>query len=234
MARLPRLTLAGQVHLVLLRGNNRQALFFDAQDRQAFLQLLQAGCVQHQVALHGYALLESQVQLLLTPATSEGLPKMMQDVGRRYVRGFNARHLRTGTLWEGRYRATVVQADPYLLRAMVHIDLLAVRAGLVAQAADDLWSSHGHYVGLRSDGLLTPHAIYWGLGNTPYAREAAYRERVLAGLLQDQHDQLMQATLKGWVLGAPEFVAQLQNQTSRRLSPGERGRPRLVAQNPSD
>jgi putative transposase len=89
-------------------------------------------------------------------------------------------------------------------------------------------------VGLRSDGLLTPHAIYWGLGNTPYAREAAYRERVLAGLLQDQHDQLMQATLKGWVLGAPEFVAQLQNQTSRRLSPGERGRPRLVAQNPSD
>ena len=126
--------------------------------------------------------MDNHFHLLATPSTSEGLPQWMQAVGRRYVRYFNDRHGRTGTLWEGRYRSTLIQTDRYLLACMAYIDLNPVRAGMVADARDYPWSSHGHYAGLRHDRLITPHPLYWTLGNTPFAREAAYAELVRAGV----------------------------------------------------
>ena len=107
---------------------------------------------------------------------------MMQAVGRRYVRYFNQRQARTGTLWEGRYRSTLIQAERYLLACMAYIDLNPVRAGMVAEPGDYPWSSHAHYVGLRNDRLVTPHPLYWELGNTPFARDAAYAELVRSGI----------------------------------------------------
>ncbi|MFO6419966.1 REP-associated tyrosine transposase [Hylemonella sp. W303a] len=225
MARLPRLSVAGHAHHVVQRGNDGQAIFRDEVDRRQMLQLLETQAREHRVALHAYVLMDNHVHLLLTPATAEGLPKMMQAVGRRYVRWFNDRHGRSGTLWEGRYRSTVIEAERHLLPCMAYIDLNPVRAGLVAQAADYPWSSHVHHIGQRADRLVTPHALYWALGNTPFAREAAYTRLVAEGLSQQQQEALTDSAFKGWALGGHEFMAALQKQTARRLSKGKAGRP---------
>ena len=228
MARLPRLTVPGYAHHVIQRGNNRQMIFVDAADREFMLALLAEQAKKFQVAIHAYVLMGNHFHLLVTPQTGDGLPQMMQAVGRSYVRHFNRRHQRTGTLWEGRYRSSIVQTDRYLLACMAYIDLNPVRAGLAAQAVDYPWSSHAHYLGLREDPLLAPHALYWELGNTPFARQAAYAELVQAGLGADQRDELGHAAHTGWALGAPEFIAALQQKTTRRVARGRSGRPALA------
>jgi putative transposase len=119
----------------------------------------------------------------------------------------------------------LIETERYLLACMAYIDLNPVRAGMVAQARDHVWSSHAHYAGLRSDRLLTPHPLYWQLGNTPFAREAAYARLVQEGLSSLQQQALTDAVFKGWVLGDPAFVAELQKKTSRRLSKAQAGRP---------
>jgi putative transposase len=155
---------------------------------------------------------------------------MMQGVGRSYVRAFNDAQGRTGTLWEGRYRSAVIQSERYLLACMVYIDLNPVRAGMVAQAVDHPWSSHAHYLGQRVDSLITPHPLFWELGNTPFEREAAYAELVQAGLGTTQQGALTDAALKGWALGEADFMAELQEKTSRRPQKAKVGRPLLTAQ----
>ena len=225
MARLPRLTLPGYAHHVIQRGNNRQPIFASTQDFQFMLDLLEENARKFQVAIHAYVLMDNHFHLLATPQTAEGLPQMMQAVGRSYVRYFNDTHRRTGTLWEGRYKSTVIQTERYLLACMVYIDLNPVRAGMVAQARDYPWSSHAHYLGLRTDKLLTPHPLLWALGNTPFAREAAYAEMVAAGVQAGQQQALTDSALRGWALGEPAFVKNLQTLTARRVSPKPRGRP---------
>lgn len=225
MARLPRLTLPGYPHHVIQRGNNRQPIFVDAADREHMLALLAQYAQQFKVAIHAYVLMGNHLHLLVTPETDDGLPKMMQAVGRRYVRYFNDRHGRTGTLWEGRYRSNVIETERYLLACMAYIDLNPVRAGLVAQARDYPWSSHAHYIGQRPDKLVTPHALWWTLGNTPFAREAAYAEMVHAGIDVGQEAALTDAALRGWALGGADFMAALQKLTARRAAPLRPGRP---------
>ncbi len=115
MARLPRLTLPQHPHHVIQRGNNRQVVFTDAEDFEKFLALLAEHSVKNQVQVHAYVAMPNHFHLLVTPASEEGLPKMMQSVGRAYAQYFNKRHQRTGTLWEGRYRATVLEAQTVLV-----------------------------------------------------------------------------------------------------------------------
>lgn len=225
MARLPRLSLPGYPHHVIQRGNNRQAIFSSAADYQTLLGLIEENAKKFGVALHAYVLMSNHFHLLVTPESADSLPRMMQAVGRRYVRHFNDRQGRTGTLWEGRYRSTLIQTESYLLACMAYIDLNPVRAALVAQARDYPWSSHGHYAGLRSDRLVTPHPLFWTLGNTPFAREAAYAEMVHAGVPAGQQTALTQSALSGWALGDPDFVADLQKRTERRVSKTRVGRP---------
>jgi putative transposase len=232
MARLPRLTVPHQPHHVIQRGNNRQAVFVDAADRELLLQLLEENARKHQVAVHGYVLLDNRFHLLATPETAEGIPQLMQAVGRRYVRNFNLRHARTGTLWEGRYRSTVLEAERYLLPGLVYLDLAPVREGLAGSAAEHPWSSHAHHVGLRSDRLLTPHPLYWQLGNTPFARDQAYAALVEDGLTAQQERALTDSALQGWALGGAEYVAELQRRTERRVAPGRPGRPRKLPPKP--
>jgi len=227
MARLPRLTLPGYPHHVVQRGNNRQAIFTSSADYQTLLDLLTEQARLFDVALHAYVLMSNHFHLLLTPQTTDGLPKMMQAVGRSYVRWFNQRQQRTGTLWEGRYKSTLIQTDRYLLACMAYIDLNPVRAGLVQQPQDYTWSSYLHYVGVRADPLVTAHPLYWELGNTPFAREAAYAELVHQGVEPSQQSALTDATLRGWALGEPDFVADLQKRTERRVVKKRPGRPFL-------
>jgi len=225
MARLPRLTVPGYPHHVIQRGNNRQPIVASDQDRETLLDLLSENALKFKVALHAYVLMDNHFHLLLTPETEDGVPQMMQAVGRRYVRYFNDLHRRSGTLWEGRYKSTLIQSEQYLLACMAYIDLNPVRAGMVAQAADFPWSSHRHCVGMVQDRRLTPHALYWGLGNTPFAREAAYAEMVRTGLNGPQLAQITGAALHGWALGDADFVAELQKRTGRRVSESRPGRP---------
>ncbi len=231
MARLPRLTLPGHPHHIIQRGNNRQAIFATTADRQMMLDLLDENARKFGVAVHAYVLMDNHFHLLATPQTADGLPQMMQAVGRRYVRYFNDSQHRSGTLWEGRYKSTLIQTERYLLACMVYIDLNPVRAGMVAQARDYPWSSHAHYIGLRTDRLLTPHPLVWGLGNTPFAREAAYADLVQAGISTGQQQALTDSALRGWALGEPDFVKVLQKMTARRMSKSTAGRP-LAAKKP--
>ena len=229
MARLPRLTLPGYPHHVIQRGNNRQPIFSTAADQQYLLELLHQSAARFEVAIHAYVLMGNHFHLLATPQTDKSLPQMMQAVGRSYVRYFNALNARSGTLWEGRYRSTLIEAARYLVPCMAYIDLNPVRAGLVAEARDYAWSSHGFYAGLRSDRLITPHPAFWALGNTPFAREAAYAELVAAGISPAMQLSLTNAALSGWALGGPEFIAGLQKLTPRRVGKSQAGRPVTVS-----
>ena len=227
MARLPRLTVAGYAHHLIQRGNNRQAIFAGDADRQLLLDLLTEHAKQCDVAVHAYVLMDNHFHLLATPASNVGLAQMMQAVGRRYVRYFNDRQKRTGTLWEGRFRSSLIQSERYLLACMAFIDLNPIRAGMVAHPGDFRWSSYAHHTGQRQAPWLTPHPLYWELGNTPFAREIAYANLVQAGIASVQQTALTDATLRGWALGEPEFVADLQKRTVRRVSKSTAGRPPL-------
>jgi putative transposase len=225
MARLPRLSLAAYPHHVYQSGNNGQPIFLSDADRQFMLDLLGEQARSQGIALHAYTLLPDRFHLLLTPATSEGLARFMQAVGRRYVRYFNDHYGRHGTLWSGRYRSTVVDPQGQLLDCMAYLDLQAVHAGLVSQAREFPWSSHGHYIGARQDRYVVPPSLYWGLGNTPFAREAAYASRVSEGLAPARYQTLADAVRTGWVSGDAAFLADVRKKTERRLSKARAGRP---------
>ena len=226
MARLPRLTIAGYPHHVIQRGNNRQPIVLDDVDRTRLLDSIRVQAAAARVAVHAYVLMTNHLHLLLTPRTGEGIPQMMQALGRGYVRQFNRRHQRSGTLFEGRYRGALIEAERHLLACMVYIDLNPVRAGMVALPEQYPWSSYLHHAGIRSDDWLTPHPLYWALGNTPFARQAAYAELVRGGLQDGQRTAIGQAAHSGWALGSEDFLADLQKRTQRRLIRATAGRPR--------
>jgi putative transposase len=225
MARLPRLCIAGHTYHVIQRGNNRQPIFASDSDRRDMLHLLLEASRLHGVALHSYVLMDNHLHLLATPSTDDGLSAMMQQMGRSYVRHFNQRQGRSGTLFEGRFRSALVQTERYLLACMAYIDLNPVRAGMVSQPQDFSWSSYRHYVGLHADRLLTPHPHFFNLGNTPFAREQAYKELVEAGLAQELHDKVTTTLLKNHALGDAQFIAQLERSTQRRWQTAKAGRP---------
>ena len=225
MARLPRLALAGQAHLVALYGHSGQPVFLDDDDRRQFLAALRESALQQAVAVHAYVLLDNHVHLLLTPATGAALGALMQGLGRRYGAGFNRRHGRQGALWAGRFRATVVQAGAALLDAMLFIDHHPVRTGAVLAAQDHAWSSARQHLGLLHDNLITEAGAWWGLGNTPFEREAAYRRLLDDGLPAARVAQLAAAGRNGWPVGDPQFLADLAHQTTRPVLPRPRGRP---------
>lgn len=226
MARLPRLIVPDYVHHVLQRGNDGQLIFRDAADYPFLLALLGEYARREKVAIHAYVMMPDHFHLLVTPDASSALPALMQALGRRYVQYFNARHERRGTLWEGRYRAAPLQAERHLLDAMAYLDLNPVRAGIAPSARDYPWSSHGFHIGTKQDRTVTPHALNWALGNTPFAREAAYAEHVRQGLSLHAQERLADTVLKGWALGDESFKAELQAKTERRVARKLAGRPR--------
>ena len=225
MARLPRLAASGYPHHVIQRGNNRQAIFADAADCERFLGELGELLPLYEVALHAYVLMPNHVHLLLTPASRAGLSGLMQALGRRYVAWFNRRHGRTGALFEGRFRSSIVESECYLLACSRYIELNPVRAGLVGKPVEYRWSSMGHHAGLRVDPLITEHPLVWALGNTPFERQAAY-QRLFETELAETTVHAIRSTLhRSWALGSDEFCASLAT-TSRRAAPIHPGRPR--------
>lgn len=215
MARQARLALAGLMHYVLLRGHNGMVVMTDREDRALFLRALGeslAGCT-----LHAFALLDSEVHLLVRPEDAGSLSRDMQALGRRFVAAYNRRHGRTGTLWDGRFRAAVIEPGVLSLAAVRHVDLLAAGIEGASSAAARLQS------GLPTQVVDPPEL--WALGNTPFERESAYRDLLAQTLPADLLRHIDGALRSGRVVGSEGFISRLADQTQRRMAPGRRGRP---------
>lgn len=225
MARLPRLVIPFQPHHIINRGVDRQAIFRDDADYQAFLSWLGQAAKQFKVALHAYVLMGNHVHLLASPSDSEGLGKMMQWIGRFYVPYFNQKYGRSGTLFQGRFKASVIDSEGWFMACSRYIELNPVRAGMVTEPGAYRWSSYAHHVGVQTDPLITDHPLYWALGNTPFEREAQYQQLLLQTPSKDEIATLNQAVLKGWALGSERFKSALEQRTARRVGPARRGRP---------
>ncbi|MNJ99602.1 Transposase IS200 like protein [compost metagenome] len=232
MARLPRLVVPNQPHHIIQRGNDRQLVFRDTADYLEFLARLREAAKQFKVAVHAYVLMPDHLHLLATPVDQDGLSRMMQWLGRYYVPYYNRKYERSGTLWQGRYKATVVDAERYLMTCCRYIETNPVRGGLVAAAGDYPWSSYQHHIGLKSDPIITDHPLYWALGNTPFEREAAYKASIEQGLSAVEIAAVSDATLKGWALGSEQYKLSLEKQTQRRIRQVKRGRPPRQAPEP--
>ncbi|GAA0349706.1 transposase [Bowmanella denitrificans] len=229
MARLPRLYLPDCAQHVIQRGNNREACFYEQADYRAYLSFLKDAACKYQVAIHAFVLMTNHVHLLVTPASAQGVSRMMQAQGRKYVQYFNYTYGRSGTLWEGRYKSTLVDADNYLLTVYRYIELNPVRANMVSHAAEYPWSSYQANALGKSIQLLTPHSLYRQLGKTEIHRQSAYRA-LFRGLMPEQDLAVIrEATNKAWVLGDDRFKAQIEARTGRRSSPLGRGGDRKSA-----
>lgn len=225
MARLPRLVVPGYPHHIVQRGNNRQLIFVDDTDRGRYLYLL-ARCAQaHDLAIHAYVLMPNHVHLLVTPPDELAIAATMQDIGRAYVRWFNKRHSRSGTLFEGRFRSCVVQSDQYLLACTRYIELNPVRAKLVDFPGAFRWSSYRHNVGLQPDALVREHETMWALGNTPFERQSSYKKMFDSNLGEQALTDIRIKLNKGLALGSPSWIAELSRDGSRKVTEGKPGRP---------
>jgi putative transposase len=167
MARQPRLDLPGIPQHIVQRGNNRLPCFLDDDDRQRYLTLLREALLDTGCKLHAYVLMDNHVHLLVSPPAIGAIGRLMQKLGRGYVGQFNARHRRTGTLWEGRYKASLVDSKSYVLHCQRYIDLNPIRARMTDDPAEYPWSSCPAHCGRRSDALLTPHPAYTALAPNP-------------------------------------------------------------------
>ncbi|HJV59913.1 MAG TPA: transposase [Albitalea sp.] len=229
MARLPRLALAGYPHLLLQRGHGSGPVFQDPGDYELYLTALQRAATEHRVAIHAYALLDDRVLLLATPQTDVGLGRMLQSLGRRFGAEVNRRRGRRGTLWDGRFKCTVLDAETRLLDCIRYVELAPAAAGQAQEALDQAWSSAAHHAGRRTDPLVTEHPLYWRLGNTPFEREARHRELLAEPLPRTLARQIEDALQKGWALGSEGFLKAVAASTDRPLTPRPRGRPRRAA-----
>jgi len=223
MARLPRYVLPGQPQHVIQRGNNRSALFADEPDYQFFRDCLQEACHRQHCQVHAYVFMTNHVHLLMTPETEAGIGKVMQSVGRRYVQYFNFTYGRTGTLWEGRYKATPIDTESYLLTCYRYVELNPVRADMVSHPRDYRWSSYGSNAEGRPDPLVVAHEQYRALGQDQTTRCAAYRALFQAHLDESTLNNIRDATNKGWALGDERFKAEVERLLARRARPLPRG-----------
>ena len=229
MPRRARLVLADVPLHVIQRGNNRQACFFAEADYLFYLECVTeyapiSGCV-----VHAYVLMTNHVHLLLTPSAADGPGRLMQRLGQRYVQYVNRTYGRSGTLWEGRFRSSIVQAERHLLACYRYIDLNPVRAGLTADPAAYRWSSHRANADGAADSLVVPHPLYLALGRGRPARQAAYRKLFRQQLTPDFIYALRRATNGNFVLGERAFQARIAASLGRRATPGKAGRPRRPA-----
>ena len=225
MARQPRIDLAGVPQHIVQRGVDRQPCFADTADYLHYRQELGEAALKHGCALHAYVLMTNHVHLLVTPAEPGGVSRMMQAIGRRYVACFNARHRRTGTLWEGRFKSALVDSERYLLACYRYIELNPVRAGMVAIAGDYPWSSyHANALG-RHEARIQPHASFQQLGADNHARREAYRQLVDAGLSPPEAEALGEHTRQQKPWGSDRFRRQIEALTQRSTEVRPRGRP---------
>ncbi|HKV97281.1 MAG TPA: transposase [Gammaproteobacteria bacterium] len=226
MPRKPRFYLPGIPVHVVQRGNDRQPVFFDDRDYARYLAWLRKGAEQCECAVHAYVLMTNHVHLLATPRHRVALSRMIQYVGRFYVSYVNREYGRSGTLWEGRHKGSLVSAMDYFLACSRYIELNPVRAGMVKAPEEYRWSSYRSNGLGQADGLLTPHELYLSLGRTAEERQYRYRELFRGALDTEQLDQIRAAVQTGTPLGNDRFKERIEQTLKRRVGHAKRGRPR--------
>ena len=223
MPRLPRYVLPGQPHHIIQRGNNRCPIFVADEDYDCFKHILSEACRRQACLIHAYVLMTNHVHLAISPQRENSLPKLLQSVGRRYVQYFNTTYQRTGTLWEGRYKATVIDSESYLLTCYRYIELNPVRANMVAHPGEYRWSSYAANALGKSDPLVKPHVLYQTLGSCAHQRQSAYRSLFEAHIDDKTLEAIRLATQKGWALGNDRFKDEIEQLLNRRTRPLARG-----------
>ncbi len=223
MARQPRFVLAGQPQHVIQRGNNRDIIFVADEDYRLYLETLTEVCERFDCDVHAYVLMTNHVHLLMTPNRDDGISKVMQSLGRKYVQYFNYRYRRSGTLWEGRYKSTLLDSESYLLACYRYIELNPVRACMVEHPSQYPWSSYGANVRGDENELVVPHEIYLRLGTTDRERHRAYRQLFKSHIDEAMLQEIREATNKAWVLGNDCFKQQVEAMMIRQVSPKSRG-----------
>ena len=223
MARLPRFVLPGQPQHIIQRGNNKTPIFAQKQDYHFYLEKLAEACDRFGCEIHAYVLMTNHVHLLMTPASKDSISKTMQSLGRYYVQYFNYKYDRTGTLWEGRYKATLLDSEQYLLTCYRYIELNPVRADMVAHPSDYRWSSYHFNAQGQWDPLVSPHLLYQQLGKSFEERQSAYRQLFRYHLGDQTLTAIRTATNQAWVLGDNQFQTKVEKLMRRQAKPKLRG-----------
>jgi putative transposase len=240
MARLPRLSIGGQLHLVLQRAHDQQRFFAEAAERSAYLSCLAEAAARYNVSIHAYGILPDEVRLLATPQDPQALGRMVQHVGRCFGSRFNQKRSRRGPLWEGRFRSTVVESAPYFLHCLRFVERADPPArddGGAGHPSNPVepstpWSSRPHHEGMLHDPIISEHAQYWALGNTPFDRNAAYRRIIETVESPGLDAEIASAALHGWALGSERFLRLMGSNLDRPLRPRRAGRPRTLRTRP--
>ena len=226
MARHPRLELAGVPLHVIQRGVNRSACFFTDIDRRFYLKCLAKYAGRRGCAIHAYVLMSNHVHLLLTPERKGAAAAMLQDIGRTYVRTINSLHGRSGTLWDGRFKSSLVDSENYLLACHRYIELNPVRAGMANHPADYPWSSYSHYALGRDNPLLTEHEPYRALATERAGRRVAFAGLADEPLKPDVVEAIRAAANAGAAIGGETFLTLMAQLLGRNVRVPVRGRPK--------
>jgi putative transposase len=230
MPRQPRIDIPDVPQHLFTRGNNRGACFVNDQDRWVFLNHLGKACVAADCDLHAYVLMTNHVHLLATGRSRGALSQMMQSVGRRYARYVNVRHGRTGALFEGRFKSSLIETERYFITCMRYIELNPVRAAMVGLPAEYPWSSHRDNASGTPGGLLTPHEQYLRLAREAPERGTAYRALFTGAMAPEEVERIRVALAKSRVLGSKDFCRALKTQLCRNVDVTPPGRPRKRGQ----
>jgi len=226
MPRKPRFFLQGVPCHVVQRGNNREPIFFEADDYHAYLEWLEEALVHYDCELHAYVLMTNHVHLLITPNSKPGISHTMQYIGRHYVPYINHLYDRSGTLWEGRFKASLIDSETYLLTCMRYIELNPVRANMVNAPGKYKWSSYQGNAYAKDNPLLTPHSEYQALGRNPQQRKKSYRE-LFRHHIDDKDLHAIQACWQsGTPLGNDRFRAKIEYTLKTKVGQRTRGRPK--------
>ena len=230
MPRRPRIHLPGIPQHVIQRGVDRQPVFFSDEDCQFYLDWLGEYLQKRHIELHAYCLMTNHVHLLLSSPSTDALGGLMQDLGRRYVQYINRTYRRSGGLWQGRYKASFVQSERYLLSCMRYVELNPVRADMVVAPGDYRWSSYRANALGGSDSLVTPHTEYFALGATPEARQETYRHLFVTEVDDPAWNLIRQATQQGVLVADSRFAEIIERRLGTTIQPCPRGRPPKTAE----
>lgn len=228
MPRKPRFFLPGVPVHVVQRGNNRQPIFFDDLDYRAYLNWLKEASERWSCRIHAYVLMTNHVHLLMTPDGADGVSRTMQYLGRRYVPYINHTYQRSGTLWEGRFKSSLVQTEAYLLACYTYIELNPVRAGMVKHPGHYRWSSYAHHANGETNALITEHAEFLRLASSDQGRRDAYR----ALFADEPHAQTLRnirdCLQTGTPLGNDRFREHIEATLGTCVGRPQRGRPKKL------
>lgn len=229
MPRRPRMYLPGLPYHLVQRGNNRNACFFEEEDREYYLNLLAPTAALYGVALHAYVLMTNHVHLLLTPEHADSISRMTRVVGSRYAQYVNKKYRRTGTLWEGRHKSSPVDTEAYLLKCYRYIELNPVRAKMVPRPEEYPWSSYAANALAEDSNLLSQHEVYKRLGASREARCTAYRHIVRQALEEHDLKAIRSAVHYCSPLGDERFREGVESRLGSPVGQPSKGRPRKRA-----